>query len=329
MARRVTPAQYKQMIDKYNREVKRNNQQVQRDIDSYNRDAKRHNAQVQRDIDKYNREEKKRVGDYNRYVKQQNRELDKAVNTYNQQVRQYNNAQRNKRNQLNTSIQKFNQSRFITSPQNVSTTLRYTTETLEKSYQDLSNYTETNLLDNSSSILLDHPIQETENSLQLYNSLSGVDQGEYIPPTELQRSPVEDSLYSLSDELGKRWAGALYSLNPQNPDAARHFCTSVREIFIKLIDLKAPDNNVLTAIPNCELHNGRPNRRSKIHYLLKIQSLELNQLENFIDADVSDLLAFFKTLNDGTHGGAGKFNVQQLLKIKKRAEDSIIFISAL
>ena len=49
----------------------------------------------------------------------------------------------------------------------------------------------------------------------------------------------------------------------------------------------------------------------------------------FVDADVEDLLTLFRTLNDGTHGNAGTFTVQQLLKLKKRAEDSILFMTAL
>jgi Predicted pPIWI-associating nuclease len=49
----------------------------------------------------------------------------------------------------------------------------------------------------------------------------------------------------------------------------------------------------------------------------------------FVDADIEDLLTLFRTLNDGTHGSAGTFTVQQLLKLKKRAEDSILFITAL
>lgn len=303
MVRRVTPAEYKRLIEQQNRKIKKQ-------------------------VDDYNRAEKKRVDDYNRKVKDHNRKVNRSIDEYNRQARQYNSAQRTKRTQLNNAIQRFNQSNssvIYTS----STILRESTTLLEERFNHLSDYTETNELNNSSPVLIDYPVQETNNSVQLYNSISGFDSGEYIPPSELQRTVVEDNLFQISDELGKRWGGAIYSLNPQNPDAARHFCTSVREIFIKLIDIKAPDENVLFFNPNCGIHNGRPNRRSKIQYLLHRKSLEFTALENFVDADIENLLDFFKTLNDGTHGSAGTFDVQQLLKIKKRAEDSIIFISAL
>jgi hypothetical protein len=44
---------------------------------------------------------------------------------------------------------------------------------------------------------------------------------------------------------------------------------------------------------------------------------------------INDIIALFQTLNDGTHGSAGKFSTQQLLKLKKRVEDSISFITDL
>lgn len=54
----------------------------------------------------------------------------------------------------------------------------------------------------------------------------------------------------VSEDLMNRWKGAVYALNPQNPDAARHFCTSTREIFTEFIEFKAPDNAVVQYNPN-------------------------------------------------------------------------------
>ncbi len=299
MARRVTPAEYKRMIDNHNRAAKNHNAQVKRNIDQYNREVKKYNDQLNRNIDNYNRE-----------------------------VRKFNSAQQTKRQNLNRAIQKFNQSKSIVT-YSVGYSIRSSTEILESRYNDLENYTQTNQLHNNSSLLMDYPTQETSNSVQLYNSFSGIDSGDYLEPSTLQRTVVEEQLYSISAELGKRWQGAIFSLNPQNPDAARHFCTSVREIFTQLIDLKAPDHNVLSFYPSCELHNGSPNRRAKISYILFKKSLSFESMQNFVESDIDDILGLFRTLNDGTHGSAGTFGVQQLLKLKKRAEDSIIFITAL
>lgn len=299
MARKVTPAEYKRMIDNYNRAAKNHNAQVKRNIDQHNREVKKYNDQLNRNIDNYNRE-----------------------------VRKFNSAQQAKRQNLQREVKKFNQSKSIVS-YSIGYSIRHSTEILESKYNDLENYAQTNQLHNNSSLLVDYPTQEISNSVQLYNSFSGIDPGDYLEPSTLQRTLVEEQLYSISTELGKRWQGAIFSLNPQNPDAARHFCTSVREIFIQLIDLKAPDSNVLVSCPSCELHDGRPNRRAKISYILSKKSLAFDSMQTFVESDIDDILGLFRSLNDGTHGSAGTFGVQQLLKLKKRAEDSIIFITAL
>jgi len=126
----------------------------------------------------------------------------------------------------------------------------------EKMYRegDHSYYAETN-----PKLFEDYPTQETNNSVQLYNSLNNFDEGDYIDPQELQQSYIVKKLNEISTDLGDRWQGALFSLNPHNPDASRHFCTSVREIFTQVIDIKAPDYSVTSYFPNCELYQGKPN----------------------------------------------------------------------
>ncbi|WP_119080864.1 hypothetical protein [Chitinophaga alhagiae] len=309
----MTPQEYKRKIDEYNRKAKQHNDQVRRNVDRYNRDVKRHNDQVNRNIDQYNRDVKKAYEDEKR-----------RIQNYNSRVQQFNNTQRQN---LAKAIQKFNQSGLITTH---TTTYVYRTsvQNLENRYVELDNYNNSQNVENSH-LLVDYPIQETNNSVQLYNSLSGTDQGDYLEPQTLQLTEVEQKLYNLSTELGKRWEGAIYSLNPKNPDAARHFCTSVREVFIQLLNIKAPDEKVLQSFPNCTMHEGRPSRREKIKYILSAQSIASQPMVAFVDADIDDILTLFRTLNDGTHGSAGTFTVQQLLKLKKRAEDSILFITAL
>ena len=64
---------------------------------------------------------------------------------------------------------------------------------------------------------------------------------------------MTSELASFSMDLVSRWTGALFALNPTNPDAARHFCTSAREVLTSILDIAAPDSAVLEASPNCEL----------------------------------------------------------------------------
>ncbi len=294
MVRKVTPAQYKQMVDKYNQQVRRYNDTVKRNIDSYNR-------QVKTNVDNYNRA-----------------------------VRQFNAEQERKRQRLNQAIRSFNNSR-ITTRHTTTVYYRESVERLERRYVELDDFNNENYqrTERNSALYGDYPTQETNNSIQLYNSLNGVDDGDFIDPQELQKTYLEDKLDLVSLDLGKRWKGALFSLNPLNPDAGRHFCTSVREIFTQILDVKAPDSNVLSYFPDCELYQGKPNRRFKIKYILTQKSIHSQSFENFVDSDIDELLSLFRTLNDGTHGSSGKYTIQQLLKLKKRVEDSIQFATEL
>ena len=49
-------------------------------------------------------------------------------------------------------------------------------------------------------------------------------------------------------------------------------------------------------------------------------------LENFIVANIDNVITLFDDLNSGEHGRAGKFSLQQLVSIKIRVEDAIRFM---
>lgn len=298
MAKRMTPSQYRQAVNKYNSQVKRYNAELKRKVDNYNRQAKKHNAEVNRAIDNYNRE-----------------------------VRKYNTQQQARKQKLKSAINQLNRASSTSYSNTV--TIKQSTQKLYQKNEVLESYVNNYSSDLYNDLLIDFPDQETSNSVMLYNSLAGVDDGQVLPPQLLQRTVIENALYEISNEIGKRWEGAIFSLNPNNPDAARHFCTSVREIFIQLLDIKAPDGVVEAHIPDCKYHNGRPNRRSKIKYILSLKSLTIDPLTDFVDTDISDVLNLFDELNSGTHGSAGKFTIQQLLKLKKRAEDTLIYITSI
>ncbi len=298
MAKKMTPSQFRQAVNKYNSQVKRYNAEIKRKVDNYNRQAKKYNADLNRAIDNYNRE-----------------------------VRKYNAQQQARKQKLRSAINQLN--RTSSTSYSNTMTIKQSTQILYQKNEALESYVDAYSSDTYNDLLIDFPDQETTNSIMLYNSLAGVDDGQVLPPQLLQRTIVENALYEVSNEIGKRWEGAIYSLNPNNPDAARHFCTSVREIFIQLLDIKAPDSIVELHVPDCQYHNGRPNRRSKIKYILSLKSLTIDPLTDFVDTDISDVLNLFDELNSGTHGRAGKFTIQQLLKLKKRAEDTIIYITSI
>lgn len=60
--------------------------------------------------------------------------------------------------------------------------------------------------------------------------------------TALQSTTLKGELEAFAPELRGRWDGALFSLNPETPDAARHFCTRARECIVTALNVAAPDD---------------------------------------------------------------------------------------
>ena len=144
-----------------------------------------------------------------------------------------------------------------------------------------------------------------------------------------QDSGILEYLSGFSQDLCDRWRGALFSLSPDNPDAARHFCTSAREVFTEILDKWADNEDVLEANPDCELTpNGTPSRRAKIGYLLKRKGADSPEMLGFVEKDIDDILQLFRVFNEATHGAAGKHGFAQLQSIRQRVEGGIMFLAA-
>lgn len=270
------------------------------------------------------------INKYNNAVRKYNNDRKRAIDKYNQQVRTYNNQARANRQKLISLVNNLQSKKTSIITLNYQTELRTSVKLLNNSYENLETSINNSRIIYDRRLLLDLSEQETTNSASLYNSLVGNDEDDGQREDDLQKTIIEQQLYQTSQDLDSRWRGALFSLNPNNPDAARHFCTSVREILVKMLDIKAPDNDVLQIYPNCSLNEfGKPSRKSKITYLLSRRNLSLTSLENFIENDIDDILKLFRVLNEGTHGHAGKFEIAQLLKLKKRVEDSIMYLTSI
>lgn len=172
--------------------------------------------------------------------------------------------------------------------------------------------------------------QETANSVAVLNTLlddspsSGSDQdGE----DELQTSSIGPELSSVSAELDARWQGALFALHPKNPDAARHFCTSARELLVSILESWAPDSAIVSSGEMFErTPEGAITRRSRIRFVLGRSGIQDADLESFVEDDVKNVLTLFRDFNGATHGSAGRFNYRQLSTIKRRVEDAVRFL---
>ena len=269
-------------------------------------------------IDKYNRA----VRDYNQKVKSVVNKHNQAINRYNSQVRSYNSRVRANRERLRRELSKLaqaaSQSRYVT--------FRASVDSVQRSYVNLEAKAETSHYDDRYNEVLDLSEQEAANNVGVMNAL--LDDAEGLEDNEvIASSKIDHILAAISNDLIGRWHGALFSLNARNPDAARHFCTSARELVIKILDSKAPDDRVLAELPECETTNEDiPTRRSKVRYLLVQNRMSDEALEDFVEKDIDSVVQLFRVFNHGTHGSPGHFTFTQLVAIKKRVEDAITFL---
>jgi len=288
MTRRISASQLQSKL----RQAQRKTQQA---IDKYNREVKRYNQQVKRVVDDDNRE----------------------VRTYNSRVRA--NRQRIKRELAKLSGQPTKKTQYVV--------YRTSVNSLYEAYTHLEQQSETQNFDPRYNRFLDLSERETANSLEVLSLLSGLEPDSAEASRE-QDATLLDELRKISDDLDGRWQGAVYALNPRNPDAARHFCTSAREIISQILELRAPDADVISSMPSCDrTDQGKPTRRSKLKFLLTRKGMLEDVLEEFVEQDMENIVQLFRVFNDGTHGSAGTFSFQQLNSIKKRVEDGIMFLA--
>jgi hypothetical protein len=283
-------------------------------------------SQLRSKFNQIQQKQRQAINKYNQAVRRYNQEVKNVVSKYNQAVRMHNARVRANRQRIKNELSRLNR-------QSTTTTIRYvayrtSVETLHHSYTQLETSVESHQLDPRYNRILDLSERETANSLVVTNRILGDEDAGKTPAEELENAELLDGLRSISPDLDDRWKGALYSLNPRNPDAARHFCTSAREIITQILEIKAPDSNVFAMLPGCDkTDRGNPTRRSKIRYFLHRQGMTEDTLEEFIENDMENIVQLFRVFNDATHGKAGAFDLPQLNAIKTRVEDGLMFLT--
>ena len=270
--------------------------------------------------------QKQAIAKYNRDVNQHNQKVKRAINQYNSEVRKYNARIRANRQKIASELRRIQAS---------STTIHYqairtSAISLNIQYEQLDSREDEFLDIENGARFLDLSEKENANSLETSNILESEDTPVQIDPSLLLKTEIGNILESISSDLNNRWKGALFSLSPNNPDAARHFCTSAREVFIQILDINAPDALVINFDSNCEkTEKGQPTRRAKIKYLLHKAGILSSAAVDFVDEDVKNVLSLFRVFNDGTHGSSGKFGIEKLMAIKIRVESGISYLSSI
>jgi len=268
-------------------------------------------------------QQRQAIQNLNREISRINRANKKAVDDYNREVRQHNARVRANRQKLESAIRRLNQE--ARKPARITYTVR--SEPVYTSYARLNERYEAGFYPANFNETLDLAEREASNSANLEAMLGEEPVDLDVEPRLSVDADLEQSLAEIEPDLPDRWKGALFALSPRNPDAARHFCTSAREIFSKIFSIRAPDNLVLSAVGNCAVTpQGTPTRRAKICYLLARQSLSDKALEDFVDTDIENILSLFHVFNEGTHGKAGAYGATQLVAIKNRVEDGMKFL---
>lgn len=293
MPRRVTPSQFKNMV--------RQAQQAQ----------------------------KRAIDDYNRQVRQINAQNQRAVDDYNRQVRARNAKVRAHRQRLQQEIDRLN--RLASQPH---TTTRYVTTqrsvlTLRQSFTRLEEAAASGSWTGNDT-LLDLAERETANSVAALNAMLAEPSDATDADGRLRQTSLTTELIDINPDLDQRWRGALFALHPGNPDAARHFCTSSRELLGKLLESEAPDHAVKQHIPNYpKTPHGDVSRRARIFYLLHRGGRYSEELDDFASSNIDDVISLFDDFNSGTHGDAGRFDFPKLLAIKERVEGAVQFLYSL
>ena len=220
---------------------------------------------------------------YNQGMRKIERQINHKINDYNRAVKRYNSNLRKNQSKIKSELMKFQRNSTIRVS---SSTYKISVINVNQSYDRLSQKYDFEDNSNRYRNFLEKIEEENANNLEVANVILNNDEINN-EGYSLEENIVSNKLLNISEDLDNRWKGAIFSLNPKNPDATRHFCTSTREIFIQIIDTEAKDNDVIHAFPDCEkTNNGTVSRRSKIKYLLHKKGVNDIEIENFVHTDI-------------------------------------------
>ena len=245
-----------------------------------------------------------------------NKATRKFENDMNRELRKYNSKVRHNQQVITRELNKLQSSTTVRS------TYAISLGTMHQHYTTIGSIYGDSVVSPRQEQILDLVEREQANSLITANAIQNDD----FSSENTEDVEIGNKLLNVSEDLNNRWRGAVFAMSPQNPDAARHFCTSAREIFTEFIELKAPDTQVFAYNPNCEkTDRGNATRREKIKYMMRNTDIHSSVID-FAEADITNILELFHVLSDGTHGAAGRYEFKKLVQVKKRVEQGINFL---
>ncbi len=260
---------------------------------------------------------KSQINKLQREAKRAENQIRQSINSYNSAVRQYNSNVRSAQNKIQREFNRM-ESAYI-----VRTNYSISTREVHDVYKKVSNSYDDGYIDENIFNAIEN---EDANNLELSNVVLNNYEVENAD-IELDESNISEKLIKISTDLDNRWKGALFSLNPNNPEAARHFCTSTREILKVLIDDSIKNEEVVANNPQCaKTDNGTPTRKEKIKYAMNKKGISNELIIEFTNSNIDNTVSLIGELSNGTHGHANRYSLNQLKSFKKRFEDSINFV---
>ena len=147
-----------------------------------------------------------------------------------------------------------------------------------------------------------------------------------VDEVEEETSICASLLKGVDPALARPYEGARDVLYGTNPDRARHFLSSQRELWNHLLRIIAPDEQVQEWIPKDGkdlLHEGKPTRKARILYLCR--DLNHDSLTEFVVRDTHALVTLVNLFNR-VHQLEPKLSDQQLRALQLRSDSWLTYI---
>ena len=149
-----------------------------------------------------------------------------------------------------------------------------------------------------------------------------------VAEAELETSSCIALLQQVDPRLTRLYIGARDALHSTNADRARHFLSSLRELWNHLLRSLAPDYLVTAWIPGIAsqkdlLHEGKPTRRARVLYIF--QELNNDPLTEFLTHDTRAFVKLFELFNR-VHELETELTDEQLRTILLKSNSWLMYI---
>jgi len=144
-------------------------------------------------------------------------------------------------------------------------------------------------------------------------------------PESTASDPLQVQLEGMDANFGTMLKGAVQALRSDNPDKARHFSISLRELFTHVLHKLSPDDDLRKWSNNRDdYHNDRPTRRARLKYICR--NINETSFESFVEADTKTSIKFLRLFHGGTHSTRPGYSDPQLKAMLVRMKGLLSFL---